>query len=61
MKRPFGFPPHLSRLKKDTDDIADAVLKVCANIEELRGLKHEAIEVKSMGRAERPRIEKRQW
>ena len=47
--------------KKDTDDIADAVLKVCANFEELRGLKHPAIEVKAMGRAERPRIEKRQW
>ena len=47
--------------KKDTDDIADAVLKVCTNIEELRGVKHPAIEVKSMGRAERPRIEKRQW
>jgi len=47
--------------KKDTDDIADAVLKVCANIEELRGLKHPAIEVKAMGRAERPRVEKRQW
>jgi len=47
--------------KKDTDDIADAVLKVCANIEEVRGLKHPAIEVKGMGRAERPRVEKRQW
>jgi len=47
--------------KKDTDDIAGAVLKVCANIEELRGLKHPAIEVKAMGRAERPRIERRQW
>jgi dTDP-4-amino-4,6-dideoxygalactose transaminase len=47
--------------KSDTDDIADAVLKVCANIEELRGLKHPAIEVKAMGRAERPRVEKRQW
>lgn len=47
--------------KKDTDDIADAVLKVCANIEELRGLKHPAIDLKAMGRADRPRIEKRQW
>jgi dTDP-4-amino-4,6-dideoxygalactose transaminase len=47
--------------KKDTDDIADAVLKICENIEELRGLKHPAIEVKSMSRAERPRVEKRQW
>jgi dTDP-4-amino-4,6-dideoxygalactose transaminase len=47
--------------KKDTADIAEAVFKVCANIEELRGLKHPAIELKSMGRAERPRVEKRQW
>jgi dTDP-4-amino-4,6-dideoxygalactose transaminase len=47
--------------KKDTDDIAGAVLKVCENIEELRGLKHPAIEVQAMGRAERPRVEKRQW
>ena len=47
--------------KKDTDDIADAVLKVCENIEELRGLQHPAIEVKAMSRAERPRVEKRQW
>jgi len=47
--------------KKDTDDIADAVWKVCENIEELRGLKHPAIEVKAMSRGERPRVEKRQW
>jgi dTDP-4-amino-4,6-dideoxygalactose transaminase len=47
--------------KRDTDDIADAVLKVCENIEELRGLEHPAIEVKAMDRAERPRVEKRQW
>lgn len=47
--------------KQDTDDIADAVLKVCENIEELRGLKHPAIATKAMGRAERPRVEKRQW
>ncbi len=47
--------------KKDTDDIADAVLKVLENIEELRGLEHPAIEVKAMSRAERPRVEKRQW
>jgi dTDP-4-amino-4,6-dideoxygalactose transaminase len=47
--------------KKDADDIADAVLKVLENIEELRGLKHSAIEVKAMSRAERPRVEKRQW
>jgi dTDP-4-amino-4,6-dideoxygalactose transaminase len=47
--------------RQDTDDIAVAVLKVCQNIEELRGLKHPAIEVKAMSRAERPRVEKRQW
>ena len=47
--------------KKDADDIADAVRKVCENISELRGLKHPAIERKSMSRAERPRIEKRQY
>ena len=47
--------------RKDTDDIAGAVLKVCENIGELRGLKHPAIEVKAMSRAERPRVEKRQW
>jgi dTDP-4-amino-4,6-dideoxygalactose transaminase len=48
-------------LRQDTDDIANAVLKVCENIGELRGLKHPAIERKSMSRAERPRIEKRMW
>jgi dTDP-4-amino-4,6-dideoxygalactose transaminase len=47
--------------KKDTDDIADAVLKVCENIGELHGLEHPAIEVKAMGRAARPRVERRQW
>jgi dTDP-4-amino-4,6-dideoxygalactose transaminase len=46
---------------KDADDIAEAVLKVCVNIRELRGLKHPAIATKAMSRAERPRIEKRQW
>lgn len=47
--------------KKDVDDIANAVQKVCDNISELRGLKHPAIERKSMSRAERPRVEKRQY
>ncbi len=47
--------------KKDTGDIADAVLKVCENIAELRGLEHPRIETKAMSRAERPRVEKRQW
>ncbi len=47
--------------RKDTDDIADAVLKVCENIDELRGLQHPVIARKNMSRAERPRFEKRQW
>jgi dTDP-4-amino-4,6-dideoxygalactose transaminase len=47
--------------RKDTDDIANAVLKVCENIGELRGLQHPAIARKNMSRAERPRVEKRQW
>ena len=47
--------------RKDVDAIADGVLKVCENIEELRGLKHPAIETKGMSRAERPRVEKRQY
>ncbi|HYY72770.1 MAG TPA: DegT/DnrJ/EryC1/StrS family aminotransferase [Candidatus Bathyarchaeia archaeon] len=47
--------------RKDTDDIAEAVLKVCENINELRNLKHPAVDRKSMSRAERPRVEKRQW
>jgi hypothetical protein len=47
--------------RKDADDIANAVLKVCENSGELEGLKHPAIERKSMSRAERPRVEKRMW
>lgn len=47
--------------RKDAVDIADAILKVCENVGELRGLKHPAIETKSMSRAERPRVEKRQY
>ena len=47
--------------QKDAADIADAVLKICENIGELHGLAHPAIERKSMSRAERPRVEKRQW
>lgn len=47
--------------RKDVDDIADAVEKVCANVGELRGLKHPAIEKGAMSRVERPRIEKRQY
>ncbi len=47
--------------RKDVDDIADAILKVLENIGELHGLKHPAIARKTMSRAERPRIEKRQY
>jgi len=47
--------------RQDIDDIADAVEKVCANVDELRGLKHPAIEKGAMSRVERPRIEKRQY
>jgi dTDP-4-amino-4,6-dideoxygalactose transaminase len=47
--------------RKDTQDIADAVIKVCENLEELRGLRHPAIRLKTMNRAERPRVERRQY
>ncbi len=47
--------------RKDIDDIAHAVLKVLENMNELRGFRHPAIELKEMSRAERPRLEKRQW
>ncbi|MEJ2007715.1 MAG: DegT/DnrJ/EryC1/StrS family aminotransferase [Acidobacteriota bacterium] len=47
--------------RKDAGDIADAVEKVCENIEELSGLKHPAIEKEAMSRVERPRVEKRQY
>ncbi len=47
--------------RRDAGDIANAVRKVCENINELRDLKHAAIERKGMSRAERPRIEKRQY
>lgn len=47
--------------REDVDDIADAILKVLENIEKLRGLKHPAIARKGMSRAERPRVEKRQY
>jgi dTDP-4-amino-4,6-dideoxygalactose transaminase len=47
--------------RKDVDDIAAGVLKVCENSQELRGLKHPAIETKEMSRADRPRVEKRQY
>jgi hypothetical protein len=47
--------------RKDVDDIAAAVEKVCANVDELRGLRHPAIEKGAMSRVERPRIERRQY
>jgi dTDP-4-amino-4,6-dideoxygalactose transaminase len=47
--------------RKDTQDIADAVAKVCENLEELRGLRHPAIRLKTMNRADRPRVERRQY
>jgi dTDP-4-amino-4,6-dideoxygalactose transaminase len=47
--------------RKDVDDMAEGVLKVCENIQELRGLEHPAIETKQMSRADRPRVEKRQY
>jgi dTDP-4-amino-4,6-dideoxygalactose transaminase len=47
--------------RRDMDDIADAILKVCEHIDEVRGLKHPAIVQKSMSRAERPRVERRQY
>jgi dTDP-4-amino-4,6-dideoxygalactose transaminase len=48
-------------IRTDTDNIADAVEKVLENIGDLRGLRHEAIELKEMSRAERSQVEKRQW
>ncbi len=45
----------------DAQDIADAIHKVLENVGELRGLKHPAIERKTMSRAERPSVEKRQY
>ncbi|HUI42907.1 MAG TPA: DegT/DnrJ/EryC1/StrS family aminotransferase [Terriglobia bacterium] len=47
--------------RTDGDDVGRAVLKVVENIAELRGLRHPAIDRKNMSRAERPRVEKRQW
>ncbi len=47
--------------RKDVDDIADGIHKVCENIGELRGLEHPAIERQALSRADRPRIEKRQY
>lgn len=55
-------PHHLfSGSRRDVDDMADAIHKVCENIRELEGLRHPAIEMKAMSRADRPRFEKRQY
>jgi dTDP-4-amino-4,6-dideoxygalactose transaminase len=47
--------PHQNFLgsREDTDAIADAIEKVLANIEELRGLDHKAIQNQKLGRADR--------
>lgn len=47
--------------RRDTQDIADAVLKVMENLPALRKLRHPAIQLKRMSRLERPRIEKRHY
>ncbi|MCL5005102.1 MAG: DegT/DnrJ/EryC1/StrS family aminotransferase [Acidobacteria bacterium] len=47
--------------RKDTQDIADAVAKVCENLHELKGVRHPAIRLKTMNRADRPRVERRQY
>ena len=47
--------PHQNFLgsSEDRDTIADAIEKVLANIEELRGLDHKAIQNQRLGRADR--------
>lgn len=47
--------------RQDTQDIADAVIKVCENLHELKGVRHPAIRIKRMNRAERARVERRQY
>jgi dTDP-4-amino-4,6-dideoxygalactose transaminase len=47
--------------RRDTQDIADAIVKVAENLRDLRGLRHPAIRLKTMNRAERPRLERRQY
>jgi dTDP-4-amino-4,6-dideoxygalactose transaminase len=44
---------HFLGTTKDIDDIVDAIHKVLANIEELRGLDHKAIRNQRLGRADR--------
>ncbi len=47
--------------RRDVDDIAAAVIKVCENVGELRGLRHPAITLQQVSRADRARLEKRQY
>jgi dTDP-4-amino-4,6-dideoxygalactose transaminase len=47
--------------RKDTQDIANGIIKVCENLRELKGVRHPAIRLKTMNRAERPRVERRQY
>lgn len=47
--------------QRDTQDIADAVNKVCENLGELKGVRHPAIRLKAMSRVERPRVERRPY
>ena len=47
--------------RQDTQEIAEAVVKVCENLRELKGIRHPAIRLKTLNRAERPRVEKRQY
>lgn len=47
--------------RRDTQDIADGIAKVCENLHELKGVRHAAIRLKTMNRAERPRVERRQY
>ena len=52
-RRPFGFLTNFLGSSEDTGTIADAIEKVLANIEELRGLDHKAIQNQKLGRADR--------
>ena len=52
-RRPFGFLTNFLGSSEDTDTIADAIEKVLAIIEELRGLDHKAIQNQRLGRADR--------
>ncbi|MGH9452841.1 MAG: DegT/DnrJ/EryC1/StrS family aminotransferase [Terriglobia bacterium] len=47
--------------RHDTQEIGEAVIKVCENLRELKGIRHPTIRLKTMNRVERPRVEKRQY